>query len=157
MSEGPDLNEDFRDMLEALVDAKVQFLIVGAHALAVHGLPRATGDIDLLVKPTPDNATRVIEALRAFGAPIDAHGLSSADFTTPGTVYQVGLPPRRIDLLTEITGVPFDEAWRDRVHTTIAGLEIDVLGRQSLLRNKRATGRPKDLVDVAALSEDDEG
>ena len=155
MSDEPELNDDFRDILVALVEAEVVFLIVGAHALAVHGLPRATGDIDLLVKPTPDNAKRVLEALRAFGAPIDAHGVSEADFTTPGTVYQIGLPPRRIDLLTEITAVSFDDAWQDRTQTTIAGLELAVLGRQSLLRNKRALGRPKDLADIAALGEDD--
>lgn len=151
MAEAPELNDDFRDMLEALVMAKVEFLVVGAHALAAHGLPRATGDIDLLVRPTPENAARVIQALHAFGAPIDAHGLSVDDFATPGTVYQIGLPPRRIDLLTEITGVSFDDAWSDRVHTSIAGLQVDVLGRQSLLTNKRATGRPKDLADLAAL------
>jgi len=154
MPDESELNDDFRDMLEALAEAEVEFLIVGAHALAVHGLPRATGDIDLLIRPTADNARRVLDALRAFGAPIDAHGVSEADFTTPGTVYQVGLPPRRIDLLTEITGVSFDDAWQDRTQTTIAGLELAVLGRQSLLRNKSATGRPKDRADVAALRGD---
>lgn len=138
-------------MLHALKRAQVEFLIVGAHALAAHGIPRATGDIDLLVRPTADNAARVIEALADFGAPVAAHGIGAADFSVPGNVYQIGLPPRRIDLLTEISGVSFDEAWSSRLHTTVGGIEVDVLGRESLLKNKRATGRAKDLVDVTAL------
>lgn len=150
------LNEDFRDMLEALNHAHVEFLLVGAHALAVHGLPRATGDIDLLVRPTDDNAQRVVAALQMFGAPIEAHGLSAKDFSTQGTVYQLGLPPRRIDLLTEISGVSFDEAWDDRVQASIDGIAVQVIGRRTLLRNKRATARPKDLADAEALEATEE-
>ena len=144
-------------MLGAMLDAGVDFLIVGAHALAVHGIVRATGDIDLLVRPTPGNAHRVITALQAFGAPIAAHGISARDFSVPGAVYQIGLPPRRIDILTEISGVPFGDAWDSKVQASIAGLQIAVLGRDALLRNKRATGREKDLADVAALSRSDTG
>jgi hypothetical protein len=146
------LNDDFRDMLEALTECGVEFLVVGAHALAAHGFPRATGDIDILVRPTPDNAARVILALRAFGAPLDAHGMTASDFGSPGIVYQLGLPPRRIDLLTEITGVTFEAAWRGRALTEVDGLAFPVLGRDELIENKRAAGRPKDLADVAALT-----
>lgn len=151
MSDFAQLNDDFRDMLEALVGCKVDFVIVGAHALAAHGLPRATGDIDILVRPTEDNAQRVIQALERFGAPLPAHGVTHKDFTTPGQVYQLGLPPRRIDLLTKISGVSFAEAWRTRVPTHIGGLEVAVLGRAALLKNKRAAGRDKDLADIRAL------
>lgn len=138
-------------MLHALNGAQVEFLIVGAHALAAHGIPRATGDIDLLVRPTADNAARVLQALADFGAPISAHGVEASDFAVPGNVYQIGLPPRRIDLLTEISGVSFDEAWSSRLQTNVGGIDVNVLGREALIKNKRAAGRDKDLVDVAAL------
>ena len=93
-------------MLLCLQRASVEFVLVGAHALAAHGIARATGDIDIFVRPSPDNAVRVVQALVDFGAPIAAHNIGTHDFTVPGTVYQIGLPPRRIDLLTEISGVP---------------------------------------------------
>ena len=131
--------------------AGVQFLIVGAHALAAHGLPRATGDLDVLVRPDPDNAQRVYRALAAFGAPMAAHGVSAADFEAPGNVYQLGLPPRRIDMLTQISGVIFEEAWESRLVIEIDGAPVAVLGRAELVRNKRAPGRPKDLVDADAV------
>lgn len=103
------------------------------------------------VRPSPMNAKRVLAALSAFGARLEAHRISEDDFSAPGTVYQIGLPPRRIDLLTEITGVVFDDAWASRLEASIAGLSVPVLGREALLRNKSATGRDKDLVDVRAL------
>jgi hypothetical protein len=146
------LNEDFRDILVQLADAGVDFLIVGAYALGFHGAPRASGDIDLLVRPSSENAARVVEALLAFGAPLGAHGVSAADFARPGTVYQIGLPPRRIAILTEITGVGFDEAWASRVQAAVAGRAVNVLGREAFLKNKLATGRPKDLADAARLT-----
>jgi hypothetical protein len=145
------INEDFADMLEALFAARVEFVVVGAHAMAAHGYPRATGDIDLLVRPSPENAAKVLRALRHFGAPIDAHGVTQADFEQPGNVYQIGLPPRRIDLLTAISGVTFDEAWASHIDTEIGGRSVAVIGRDALLRNKRATGRDKDLLDVSWL------
>lgn len=147
----PELNDDFRDLLQCLREASVEFLVVGAHALAAHGLPRATGDLDVLVRPEPGNATRVYRALAAFGAPLAAHGVEERDFETPGTVYQIGLPPRRIDVLTEISGVGFDEAWRTRLVLQVSGEPLAFLGRDALIANKRAAGRPKDLVDVDAL------
>jgi hypothetical protein len=145
------LNEDFVELLQALVEAGVEFVVVGAHALAAHGLPRATGDLDVLVRPSPENAARVISALRVFGAPLEAHGVSQTDFERSDTVYQIGLPPRRIDLLTSISGVPFEEAWASRVGIDFTGLCVFVLGFEALVTNKRATGRPKDVVDADAL------
>ncbi len=138
-------------MLTALLEAQVEFMIVGAHAMAVHGVPRATGDIDVLVRPSPENATRVMEALAIFGAPVHQHGVTRLDFEQPETVYQIGLPPRRIDLLTSITGVSFEEGWSSRVSVARDGLMLPFLGRDALVRNKRATARDKDLLDVKLL------
>jgi predicted nucleotidyltransferase len=145
------LNEDFRDFLVLLADGGVDFVIVGAYALAFHGAPRASGDIDLFVCPTPANAQRVFDALARFGAPLEAAGVTAADFTQPGAVYQIGLPPRRIDVLTEISGLTFDEAWASRITAEIDGRTVSFIGREALLKNKEASGRPKDAADVARL------
>ena len=145
------LNQDFLDVLETFANAQVEFLVVGAHAMAVHGVPRATGDLDLWIHSTAANASRVFAALRAFGAPLEQHGISVADFAAPGTVYQLGLPPRRIDLLTQISGVSFADAWRSRVEIEIQNRSVGFLGRETLLANKRAAARDKDLVDVKLL------
>jgi hypothetical protein len=126
-------------------------MIVGAHALAVHGVVRATGDLDIWVRPDAANAERVWRALIRFGAPVETSSLTQADLAKPGIVYQIGLPPRRIDLLTEISGVEFDDAWESRTVQTVEHLEVAFLGREALLRNKRVTGRTKDLADVEAL------
>lgn len=147
------MNEDFRDILALLLEHGAEFVVVGAHALAVHGVARATGDIDLLVRPDPDNAARVCRALAAFGAPLAAHGVRAEDLAQEGTIYQLGLPPRRIDVLTRIDGVSFDEVWRTRDVRLADGLQVPFVGREALLRNKRAAGRPKDLADVALLEE----
>jgi hypothetical protein len=144
-----DVAKDFRDLLRAFVDHDVRFLIVGAYALAVLGRPRATGDLDVWVEPTPRNARKAYEALRAFGAPL--HDLTVADLASPGVVFQVGLPPLRIDVLTEIRGVTFAPAWRRRVRASFDDVPIAVLGRQDFLANKRATGRLKDLADAERL------
>ena len=146
----PDLNEDFLDMIDALSGAGVEFLVVGAHALAAHGLPRATGDLDLLVRADPDNAARVYAALEDFGAPVEAHGVKPEDFERPESVYQIGLSPRRVDLLTSISGVSFDEAWADKLEVVVAGRRVFVIGRP--VANKQATGRPRDLLDVEELT-----
>lgn len=145
------LNEDFRDLLVLLADTGVEFVVVGAYALALHGAPRASGDIDLFVRPTPSNAERLFQALARFGAPLQAAGVTAADLAQPGAVYQIGLPPRRIDLLTEISGVSFDEAWASRVATEVEGRTVPFIGRDALLKNKQAAGRPKDLADIARL------
>jgi hypothetical protein len=144
-----ELNDDFLDMLRCLIEARVDFVIVGAHALAAHGHPRATGDLDVLVE---ENARRVIQALVRFGAPLAAHGVSQADFEVTDNVYQIGLPPRRIDVLTSITGVSYEEARASRLVVEALGMKLPILGRDAFIENKRATGRPKDLADVAALA-----
>jgi glycine cleavage system aminomethyltransferase T len=145
------LNEDFRDALVLLADGGVEFVIVGAYALAFHGAPRASGDIDVFVRPSPANAQRVFDALTRFGAPLQAAGVTAADFARPGAVYQIGLPPRRIDLLTEVSGLSFDDAWASRITAEVEGRTVSFIGREALLRNKEASGRPKDLADLARL------
>lgn len=147
----PELNDDFVDLITGLRDAGVEFLIVGAHALAAHGVVRSTGDLDVFVRPTDENAKRVVSALRAFGAPLATHAVTAADFARAGTVYQLGLPPRRIDILTAISGVTFDEAWTDNVRVEVGHVEFRVPNRAALLANKRASGRPKDLDDARRL------
>jgi hypothetical protein len=145
------VNRDFVEILDELSAAGAEFLVVGAHALAAHDRPRATGDLDIWVRATPENAERVWTALVRFGAPL--HELTKADLSTPGITFQMGLPPYRIDLLTEISGVAFDEAWPNRIINDFAGHPYPVIGREDLIRNKRATGRPKDLLDVEALEQ----
>lgn len=145
------LNEDFRDLLLEFADAEVEFVIVGAFAVAYHGVPRATGDMDVFVKPSPENAQRVFDALVGFGAPLTSAGVTPKDFETPGIVYQIGQPPRRIDVLTEISGVSFDEAWATRRSVLFENRAVHFIGRDELLRNKKAAGRPKDLADVSRL------
>jgi hypothetical protein len=146
------LNEDFRELLILCAESGVEFMIVGAFALAFHGAPRASGDIDLFVRASTENAARIFDALTRFGAPLAAHGVQAQDFARPGTVYQIGLPPRRIDVLTEISGVTFDEAWDSRVSTEVEGRVVHLIGRDAFLKNKAAAGRPKDLADVARLT-----
>jgi hypothetical protein len=145
------LHEDFREVLVLLAEAGAEFVIVGAYALAFHGAPRASGDIDLLVRASPENAERVVAALARFGAPLASARVTAADFSQPGVVYQIGLPPRRIDVLTEISGVSFDEAWASRVTAEIEGRTISFIGRAALLKNKQAAGRLQDLADVERL------
>ena len=124
-------------------------MLVGAYAVAAHGLPRATGDIDLWVKRSPDNASRVLAALRRFGAPLS--NLSAEDFLKADTIVQLGVTPRRIDVLTEITGVGYEEAEAERQLVTIEGITIPVIGISHLIQNKKAVGRPQDQADVARL------
>lgn len=147
------MNEDFRDLLRALAAEGVRFLVVGAHALAVHGVPRATGDLDIWIRRTEENARRVWRALRAFGVPLEALDLSRDDLLVPDRVVQLGVPPRRIDLLTDLTGVEFSTAWEGRATVAIAGIEVPFIGRDALVENKRATGRPRDRADLESLGE----
>jgi hypothetical protein len=144
------MNQDFLDLLRAFAAHDVRFLIVGAYALAIHGRPRATGDLDVWVDATPDNAARVYAALRRFGAPLE--DVVERDFSVPGIVYQIGLPPGRIDVLTELSGLVFDDAWPTRLHGSFGEIETDFIGREAFIRNKLATGRAKDRVDVESLS-----
>jgi len=140
------VNPDFRDLLSAFNAQGVEYLVVGAHALAAHGHIRATKDLDVWVAPTPENAPRVIRALAAFGAP--RHDLTEEDLTHPGLVFQIGVPPVRVDVITAIDGVTFEEAWPDRVATEYGGEPTLVLSAQHLIQNKKASGRPQDLADL---------
>lgn len=145
--------EDFVDLVACFREEQCDFLVVGAHALAAHGAPRATGDLDLFVRPDATNAERVFRALVRFGAPVEAHGVRPEDFTQPGTVYQLGLPPNRIDILTAISGVDFDEGARETVTGHLGSEIVRCIGLDAMIRNKRASGRAKDLADAETLEE----
>jgi hypothetical protein len=147
------MNQDFRDLLAEFNGRQVEFLLVGAHALAAHGHVRATQDLDVWVRPSPENATRVIAALRAFGAPL--HDLTEKDLSTPGLIFQIGVEPIRIDVLTVIDGVQFDEAWAERMISKFADQPVAVLSREHLIKNKLASARTQDLADVEALKRKD--
>ena len=144
------MSPDFLDLLRALLGANVRFLVVGAYAVGVHGRPRATKDLDVWVEASPENAPKVINGLIEFGAPL--MGLTEADLTIPGVGLQICVEPGRIDVLTKVSGVRFEDAWRRRVQANFAdSVRCDVIGLEELLQNKRAAGRPQDVADVAAL------
>lgn len=143
------MNQDFVDLLRAFAAADVRFLIVGAYALALHGRPRATGDLDVWVEASADNGARIVRALAEFGAPLD--DVSEADFAREGIVYQIGLPPGRIDILTQLTGLAFADAWTSRVRGPFGEVDVDYIGLDAFIRNKKATGRAKDLGDIEGL------
>ena len=143
------MSPDFKDLLSSFNARGVEYLVVEAYALAAHGRVRATGDLDVWVRPEPVNAKRVIEALAAFGAPLQ--DLTESDLARPGLVFQIGLAPLRIDILTSIDGVDFDEAWAKRVSTRFADQPVSVLSAEHLIRNKRAVGRAQDLADLEWL------
>lgn len=148
------MTDDWFEMIRALLDADARFLIVGAHAMAVHGVPRGTQDLDVWIEPTPENAQRVWRALDEFGAPAEALGITLGDLVRTDIVIQFGLPPNRIDLLTGLSGVDdFAAAWVDRDEHEIRSRCVPFLGRRTLVENKRATGRTKDLADLEALGE----
>jgi hypothetical protein len=143
---------DFEEILLAFNAAGVSYLIVGAFAVAAHARPRATGDIDLWVQSTLENSARIYAALAAFGAPLEH--IDERTFVEPEIIFQIGVPPIRVDILTSIDGVTFDEAWKNRVAGAIGAVPVQVLGRSDLIRNKVATGRPKDLADISLLEGD---
>jgi hypothetical protein len=143
------LNPNFAEMLRELSATGADFLIVGGYAVAVHGYVRSTADFDIWVRPTPQNAVLVYRALARFGAPLDE--LAVDDLATPGLIYQIGIKPERIDILTRISGVDFETAWTRRTHVTVHGDSYAVIGRQDLIANKRASGRPLDLIDADKL------
>ena len=148
------MNDDWFDLLSALSDGGVRYLVVGAHAMAVHGIPRGTQDLDVWIDPDPENVGRAWRALSVFGAPLDALGVSPADLEREATVIQLGVAPNRIDLLSSISGVPdFAWAWDGRVESVVRGRRFPFLGRAALIANKRETGRQKDLGDLEALGE----
>ena len=142
-------SSDFEELFRCLSARHVDAIIVGGHALAFHGRPRFTKDLDVFVEPTPANAERLIQALDDFG--FGAVGLTPEDFTAPGRIIQLGVPPNRIDLLTVIDGVTFAEAWEHRVAGHFGAVPVFYLGRDEFIRNKQAVGRPQDLADIDAL------
>lgn len=145
------LNNDYRDMLLALSQERVEFLVVGAYALAAHGHLRATIDIDIWVRPSVLNAEAVIRAIDSFGAPL--FNLTLSDLQKEGTIFQIGVAPRRIDIITTLSGIHFDDAFENSVLVEMEGVELRIPSVPDLIRNKRATGRLKDLVDAEALEE----
>lgn len=143
------LQTDLREFIVLLNSHSVEYILVGGHAVAFHGYPRFTGDIDFLIRTTRPNARRVLDVLAAFG--FGGLGISERDLLEPGRIVQLGQPPNRIDILTSISGVDFDSAWRTRVQTTIDDQPVPLIGWSELLQNKRAAGRKKDLADLEKL------
>ena len=146
-----ELPDDFRDLLLALCDAGAEFVVVGGHAVAFHGHPRATKDLDILVRATSANAALVYRALGSFGAPLSAFEVSEGDFASYDGVLQIGVPPLRIDIINRADGITFDEAIADGASIEIDGRTIPIIGRLALLKNKRASGREQDLADLKIL------
>lgn len=149
------LNPDFRDLFSELNAAEVRYLVVGAYAVTYHARPRFTKDLDVWIDPEPANARRVWEALARFGAPMQE--VTPEDLTRPETVLQIGVAPNRIDILTQIEAVDFSRAWTRRVKGGYGGCPIAVLSREDLIANKRAVGRPQDLIDVEELERPAQG
>ena len=145
------LPTDWRAFITSLNSSGVEYLIVGAVALAHHGFPRYTGDLDILIHNTRENAQRLEVAVRDFG--ISELGLKESDFVESYRVIQLGVAPNRIDLLTSLTGVSFEEAWAERAEAELEGMPVYFIGREALIQNKKATRRPQDLADLEALGE----
>ena len=143
------MNKGYKEMLQCLLEENVRFLLVGAYAVAVHGFPRATKDIDFFVWATPENAANLMRALTKFGAPL--HDISEADLSSEGVVFQIGNSPRRIDIMTNISGVKFEQAYANRTTISIEGIEVPVISLEDLIANKRASARTQDLADVEKL------
>lgn len=143
------LSNDWREFLESLNSRGIDYVVVGAHSLAFHGRPRYTGDLDILVRATRENAAKLVDLLDQFGF-ADA-GFKESDFTEPDQLIQLGRAPNRIDLLTSITGVTTDEALASKVSADLDGIPVFILAKDALIRNKRAVGRPQDIADLEAL------
>lgn len=148
------LAKDLREFIALLTSHGAEFVVVGGHAVAYHGYPRFTGDIDLFVRPSADNARSVLAALEDFG--FGDVGIGLDDLTTPNRIIQLGVPPNRIDILTGISGPDFQAVWTGRVHDELDGLPVSYIGLTELLANKRASGRAKDLADLEALAPPDD-
>jgi len=147
-----DVPRDFSELLALFNAHRVDYLIVGAHALAFHGAPRYTGDLDIWVRPDVENARRILQALDAFG--FGSLGLTADDFTAPDKVIQLGTAPVRVDLVTSITGVSWEQAMAGQVEGRYGDLDAHYLGKKELIQNKRALGRKKDMADLEALGEE---
>jgi len=142
-------SQDFREFIELLIKNNAEYLIVGGYAVGVHGHPRYTGDLDVWLNATPLNADRILRSLSEFG--FSSFKLTQEDFTKPGNVIQLGYPPLRIDLLTEIDGVRFEECFTNRKEVKIDGLTVNFIGYEDLLKNKKESGRPRDIDDIDHL------
>ncbi len=147
-----EIQPDFRELLKLLHNEKVEYIIVGAYALAFLGVPRYTGDLDLYIKPEKDNAKKIVNALEKYG--FGSLGLSARDFENPGKIIQLGSPPARIDIITSISGVNWEDAKTNCLKDKYGDISINYLGRKQFISNKRATGRKKDLADLEALGEE---
>ena len=143
------LNEDYKEMLQILLNNEVKFLIVGAYAMGIYGYPRATGDFDIWVENTADNSERIYKSLSQFGAPLKE--ISPGTFTEKGIIFQIGVAPRRIDIITHIDGVQFKEAYENKEEIEIEAIKIPFLSKENLIKNKESTGREKDRLDVGYL------
>ena len=143
------LNEDYKEMLQILLDNKIKFLVVGAYAMGIYGYPRATGDIDIWVLTSAENSDKIFEALKQFGAPLQQ--INDKTFTEQGIIFQIGIAPRRIDIITQIDGVDFDKAYENRQEVAIENMRIPVISREDLIKNKESTGREKDAFDAKEL------
>ena len=143
------LNKDYKEMLQLLLEEQVDFILVGAYALAAHGYPRATGDIDIWVRADEINSINIYRALERFGAPVDQ--ITVNDFANEGIVFQIGVTPRRIDIITHLDGVSFGEADEDKVIVEVEGLKLPILSFDKLIKNKLSTGRERDELDVKLL------
>ena len=143
------LNEDYKEMLQLLLEEQVDFIIVGAYALGAHGYPRATGDIDIWVKPNNTNSRKLYKVLARFGAHLEQ--IEIDDFSMEGIIFQIGVIPRRIDIITKIDGVTYEEADEDRITVEVEGLMLPVISLDKLIKNKMATGREKDELDIKTL------
>lgn len=147
------LNKDYKEMLQSLLNNEVRFLVVGAYAMGAYGYPRATGDFDIWVEASSENSKKVYKSLSAFGAPLS--DITADTFLKEGIVFQIGVAPRRIDIITHIDGVSFKDAFDTRVKLKIENLEIPFLSKENLIKNKQATGREKDRLDAEYLKERD--
>ena len=144
------LNQDFKEFIELLNDNGVRYLVVGGYAVALHGYPRYTKDIDIWIDMTPENAARMMAALEQFG--FGEVGLRQEDFLEPDIIIQLGYPPARIDILTTIPGVEFDACFDHRVVVEVDGVEVNFIDLENLKKSKRASGRHQDLADLEHLS-----
>ncbi|MEO6188973.1 MAG: hypothetical protein ABIO44_00010 [Saprospiraceae bacterium] len=142
-------SQDFKEFIELLIKNKAEYLIVGGYAVGIHGHPRYTGDLDIWLNPTPHNAERILNSVNEFG--FSSYQISLEDFTKPGNVIQLGYPPLRIDLLTEIDGVTFEECFANRKEVLVEDLMVNFIGYSDLLKNKKESGRPRDLDDIENL------
>ena len=147
------LNEDYKEMLQILLDNEIKFLVVGAYAMGAYGYPRATGDIDIWVLASAENSDKIFKSLKQFGAPLQQ--IDDKTFTEQGVIFQIGVAPRRIDIITRIDGVDFDKAYENRQEIAIENMKIPVISKEDLIKNKESTGREKDALDANELREID--